>query len=109
VGHEVVLGLRAEDVHDATAGNDPDSVALAAVVREVEYTGRRDLVTVAVGTPPVTARGSDVSGDMSGGATLRSFFPPRSMIRPGAAVTVAVKASSAHVFDAVTGRALWHP
>ncbi len=109
VGREVVLGLRAEDVHDPTAGNDPDSVALAAVVREVEYTGRRNVVTVAVGGPPITARGSEVSGDESRGATLRSFFPPRSVIRPGAAVTVAVKASSAHVFDAVTGRALWHP
>jgi hypothetical protein len=31
------------------------------------------------------------------------------VIRPGDAVRVAVKAERAHVFDAVTGRALWHP
>ncbi len=109
VGREVVLGLRAEDVLDATAGNDPDSVALAAVVRGVEFAGRRNVVTVAVGAPPITARGSGVPGDRSREAMLRSFSPPRSDISPGAEVTVAVKASSAHVFDAVTGRALWHP
>ena len=109
VGREVVLGFRAEDVHSSTAGHDPDSVTLAGVVREVEYTGRRNVVTVAVGAPPVTALGSQLSVDKSRGATLRSFFPPRSVIRSGAAVTVAIKAASAHVFDAVTGRALWHP
>ena len=109
VGREVVLGFRAEDVHDPTAGDDPDSVALDAVVREVEYTGRRNVVAVAVGAPPITGWGSQLSVDRSRGATLRSFFPARSVVVPGAAVTVAVKASSAHVFDAVTGRALWHP
>jgi multiple sugar transport system ATP-binding protein len=109
VGRDVVLGLRAEDVHDARDGHDPDAVVLDAVVQEVEYTGRTTVVTLAVGAPPVTAPGSESSLDRSRGATLRSFFPARSDVRPGAVVPVAVSAADAHVFDAGTGVALWHP
>jgi multiple sugar transport system ATP-binding protein len=110
VGQEMVLGFRAEDVLAATAdGPDPDSVTLDAVVRQVEFTGRHNVVTVAVHAPPVTTPGTELSTDSASGATLRSFFPPRAVIRPGDAVRVAVKAERAHVFDAVTGRALWHP
>jgi multiple sugar transport system ATP-binding protein len=92
VGREVVLGFRAEDVHEASAGCDPDAVALDAVVRDAEYTGSRIEVCMAVG-----------------GETLRAFLPPRAAVRPGAAIRVAVTAATAHVFDAATGQALWHP
>ena len=109
VDREVVLGFRPEDVREAAAGDDPESVALDAVVRGVEYTGRQNVVTVAVGAAPVSAPGAELSAGSSAGATLRSFFPPRAVVRPGDAVPVAVKAVSAHVFDGVTGRALWHP
>jgi multiple sugar transport system ATP-binding protein len=109
VGREVVLGLRAEDVHDAAADDDPDAVALDAVATDVEYCGRHNVVTVAVGAPPVTAPGVERVPGSSAGATLRARFPARSQVRPGDALRVAVEAGSAHVFDATTGRALWHP
>lgn len=109
IGRDVVLGLRAEDVHDARDGHDPDAVVLDAVVQEVEYTGRSTVVTLAVGAPPVTAPGSESSVDRSRGATLRSFFPAHTDVRRGSAVPVAVAAADAHVFDAGTGVALWHP
>jgi multiple sugar transport system ATP-binding protein len=109
VGQQLVLGWRAEDVQDATDGHDPDSVALDAVVTDVEYAGPRNVVTMAVGAPPVTSPGAELSAGSSHGATLRSFFPPRAGIRPGYPVRVAVTAARAHVFDAVSGRALWHP
>jgi multiple sugar transport system ATP-binding protein len=109
VGREVVLGLRAEDVYDAAAGQDPEAVTLDAVVTGAEYTGRHTVVTVAVGAPPVTAPGVETSAGSSSGATLRLFFPAPAGIRPGDFVRVAVKATRAHVFDALTGQALWHP
>jgi multiple sugar transport system ATP-binding protein len=110
VGREVVLGFRSEDVREATTNRpDPDSVTLDAVVRHVEFTGRQNVVTVAVHALRVTTSGTELSTDSPPGATLRSFFPPEAVIRPGDAVRVAVKAERAHVFDAVTGRALWHP
>ena len=108
-GREVVLGLRAEDVRDASAGTEPEAVGLDAVVTLVEYIGRHNVLTLAVGAAPVTAPGAELSAGTSAGATLRSLFPPRAEVRVGDAVRVAVDATRAHVFDPDTGRALWHP
>ncbi|MGY1695461.1 ABC transporter ATP-binding protein [Geodermatophilus sp. SYSU D00814] len=108
VGREVLLGLRAEDVHDAAAGQDPDAVALDGVVSHVEYTGRHQVVAVVVAAPPDTPGGAALGGGSPGG-TLHSFLPPRAVVRPGDAVRVTVDAARAHVFDPVTGRALRHP
>jgi multiple sugar transport system ATP-binding protein len=108
VGREVVLGLRAEDVHDAAAGLDPDAVALDGVVSHVEYTGRQNVVAVVVGAPPDDPGGGLLGGGPPGG-TLHSFFPLRAVIRPGDAVRITVDAARAHVFDPATGRALLHP
>jgi multiple sugar transport system ATP-binding protein len=108
VGREVVLGLRAEDVHDAEAGRDPDAVALDAVVSHVEYTGRQNVVAVVVEAAPDDPGGGLLGGGPSGG-TLHSFFPPRAVIRSGDAVRITVDATRAHVFDPVSGRALLQP
>jgi multiple sugar transport system ATP-binding protein len=108
VGQEVVLGLRAEDVHAAGARPSPESVTLDAVVSGVEYTGRHNVVALLVGAPPEMPPGGELSG-RSSLATLHAYFPPRAEIRPGDDVQVAVEAARAHVFDAVTGRALCHP
>jgi multiple sugar transport system ATP-binding protein len=105
VDGDVVLGLRAEDVSPATPDHDPDRVALDATVLHVEYTGRQNVVTAAVAAPPVTAPGVEAFE----GTTLTVPFPPRAVVRPGDAVRLAVDATRAHVFDAVSGRALWHP
>ena len=109
IGRDVVLGLRAEDVHDAAAGEGAESVALDGVVTDSAYAGRHTVVSVAVGAPPVTAPGVELSAGSSSGATLRSFFPAGAAVRPGNPVRVAVEAARAHVFDAGTGQALWHP
>lgn len=109
VDRDVVLGLRAEDVHHAGAGHDPHSVSLDAVVTDVEFSGRHTVVTLAVGAAPVTAPGAEMSAGSSAGATLRSRFPPRDRVARGDLVRIAVEAGRAHVFDAATGAALWHP
>ena len=106
VGRELVLGFRAEDVHDAAVDSDPDFVALDGAVTNVEYSGRQNVVTVVVDAPLVFAPGVEPSPAV---ATLRAHFPPRSVIRPGQPARVTVEAAQAHVFDAVTGEALWHP
>jgi multiple sugar transport system ATP-binding protein len=109
VGRELVLGFRAEDVLAADGGLSADAVALDGVVTDVEYTGQRNVVTVALDALPGDPRDGLAAAGASGGATLRSFFPPRAVVRLGDAVRVAVDASRAHVFDAGTGSALWHP
>ena len=101
---ELVLGFRPEDVH---RGPWPDAVELEAVVTAVEYTGRNQAVTLAVGAGPVAAPGADLAA--AGGATLRALFPAGDPVRPGDAVRVSVDARRAHVFDPATGAALHHP
>jgi multiple sugar transport system ATP-binding protein len=108
VGREVLLGLRAEDVHGAEAPSTPESVTLDAVVSDVEYTGRHNVVGLVVGAPSAVAPGGELFGGASV-ATVHAFFPPRAAVRPGDAVRVAVEAARVHVFDAATGRALTHP
>jgi len=107
VDREVVLGLRAEQV-DATGGAEPSAVTLDAIVTGVEFTGRQQVVTAAVGAPPVTAPGADTVAGTSAGALLRSLSPPRSEVRRGDQLRLAVDATRAAVFDAATGRAIWH-
>jgi multiple sugar transport system ATP-binding protein len=109
VGRDVVLGLRADDVHPPQDGPGADSVTLDALVTHVEYTGQHNLVRVLVDAPQVVAPG--VGRDAGGwaGATLHSCFPPRDAVAVGSTVPVAVEGSRAHVFDAATGQALWHP
>jgi multiple sugar transport system ATP-binding protein len=109
VGREVVLGFRPEDVHGPEDAHGPDSVTLDAIVAAVEYTGRHNVVAVAVSAPPVAALGSEPSPGSRSGATLHAFFPPRAVLRAGETVRIAVEGARAHVFDARTGRALWHP
>lgn len=109
IEREVVLGFRAEDVHDAAAGHDQDSVTLDAVVTAVEFCGSYNGVTLAVGAQLLTVPGMERWAGGPARASLRSRFPPRSSVRPGDAVRIAVEAGQAHVFDAVTGAALWHP
>ena len=101
---ELVLGFRAEDVLPAA---EADTVPVDAVVTGVEYTGLHQMVTLAVGAPPVTAPGAGLAA--SGGATLRALYPPRQPVRAGDAVRVWLDARRAHVFDAGTGAALAHP
>jgi multiple sugar transport system ATP-binding protein len=109
VDRDVVLGVRPEDVHDAGHGADPDLVALPATVLSVEHTGPEKIVTVEVAAPPVTAPGAERAEPGATGARLRARFPPDSTVRPGTSVQVAVDAAAAHVFDAATGNALYHP
>lgn len=91
-GREVVLALRAEDVHDPTSGTDPDHIRLPGVVRAIDRNGRDAFLTVEID-----------------GSRLVARFPGATRTRVGDAVTVAVDAARAHVFDPFTRRALHHP
>ena len=91
-GREVVLGLRAEDVHDPGHGSDPDHIGLSGVVRAIDRNGRDAFLTVQLDGPRLVAR-----------------FPGATRASVGDVVTVAVDAARAHVFDSRTRRALHHP
>ncbi len=89
LGRGVLLGLRAEDVHEHPA---PEHGTLSGVVTLVELTGPHVFVGLLVGEHRLNAR-----------------FDRRTRVRPGDLVTVGVDAARAHVFDPVTRNALVHP
>jgi multiple sugar transport system ATP-binding protein len=103
LGGEVVLGLRPESVGPA---GGPQTVGLDGTAVAVERTGAATSVTVELDLPPVSAPGADPP---AGRARLAARYPARAGVRTGDRVRVAVDATRVHVFDPVTGRALWHP
>jgi hypothetical protein len=64
-------------------------------------------VTLTVDAPPVTAPGADPPHGRF--AELRARFPARTAVRPGDTVEVALDSAQVHVFDPLSGQALWHP
>jgi multiple sugar transport system ATP-binding protein len=100
-GGAVLLGIRAEDVHETPA---PDHATMTATVHSVERIGASIIVELTVeGT--VQAGGAPDTGT----SRLYARFDRRSSVRPGQTVTVGVDAARAHVFDPATRRALAHP
>jgi multiple sugar transport system ATP-binding protein len=85
----ILLGLRAEDVHQEP---DPAHGTVTGVVMAVEPIGRHATVTIA-----------------AGGERLHARFSGWTQVRPGDRITVGVDAARAHVFDPVTRRAIAHP
>ena len=118
VGRQVVLGVRAEDVHLMEAAPDRDDLpgdaradltVLDAMVTNVEFSGRNSVVSASIEVSSLDDAGSPVMDELSVGAGLSVAVPPQVHVRPGAPVSLALQARRAHVFDAVTGLALWHP
>ncbi len=101
---DVVLGLRPADVGPA---GGPLTVGLDGRAVTVERPGPAAHVTVELDVEPVTAPGADPPEGP--GARLAAVFPARHPVRAGDRVRVAVDGTRVHVFDPVTGRALWHP
>jgi multiple sugar transport system ATP-binding protein len=104
VGRDVILGLRPEHVHDAGVEDNPSFARVTGTVTSVEFTPPDFTVAVALDVPPVS------SPDLpQAHAALHARFSRRNKVRPGTSVTVVVDVTRAHVFDPLTGLAVWHP
>jgi multiple sugar transport system ATP-binding protein len=86
VGEPVVLGVRPEDVRDASTDPDPDTVTVRGVVRSIERTGPEAFVTL------------DAQG-----RRLVARFPGRTAVRMGDAVEVAGGVGHAQCVVRITG------
>ncbi|MDE3723632.1 sn-glycerol-3-phosphate ABC transporter ATP-binding protein UgpC [Nocardiopsis sp. N85] len=123
LGRDIILGIRPSDFSDADLdGNgDPRIEVTAGVTEEL---GTEINVIFTVDAPPVrhedaTALAKDAAGDdpdSEAGMPLgagRSLFTarvsPRSQVRPGNRISLAVDVSQLHFFDQVSGLAIGHP
>jgi multiple sugar transport system ATP-binding protein len=123
VGKPVVLGIRPEDLEDASLASDtPPDRRLHGTAELTEALGSEVMVHFRVdATPALTedvrelARdtGDDradrnlAQGAAAGGALLVGRFGPRSRVRESAPVEVAVDTAALHFFDPETGLGIY--
>ena len=109
-GRDVVVGMRAEDVHPASAR--PDLPTLDARVELVEALGASLMAHLHVDADRVRAtgvRGAGIEEETEEGLAspnLVASFPARLDLSIGQTIPVAVDTSSIHFFDEETGAAL---
>ncbi len=87
-GKTVTLGVRPEDIREAT-GDDPKQYCVDAVVEVVEPLGNEILLDVRVGQHPLVAR-----------------VPPTSRVRLHEQITLALNPERLHFFDVQTEQAI---
>jgi multiple sugar transport system ATP-binding protein len=110
----VAFGIRPEDIKDAALASDhPTSRRLRAHVRLTEALGSALVVHFAVDAPPVVTedvrdaqRLDDDLQALETGTMCVASFEPRSTVRPGDDVELAIDTRRVHLFDPVTGDSL---
>jgi multiple sugar transport system ATP-binding protein len=106
----VIFGIRPEDLHQSGDGEQPGSNAkLPATIDRIEALGASLLVHFAVDAPPAKTAGiAAATGEHGldevplighGGAWFSAAFAPRSGVRAGNEVDVAVDTNRLHFFD----------
>jgi multiple sugar transport system ATP-binding protein len=109
----VILGIRPEDLHQARDGEQTGSYAkLQAVIDRVEALGASLLVHFAVDAPPAKTAGIAAATGEHGldevpligheGAWFAAAFEPRSGVRTGEKVEIAIDTRRLHFFDPET-------
>jgi multiple sugar transport system ATP-binding protein len=102
----VAVGIRPEDLSDATLAPAPDGTVLHAVADLTEALGSDLLVHCGLPVPRVVTEDTPEPARDTGTVVV-GRFSPRSRARPGEPVLLAVDVSRLHVFDLDTGRAVW--
>jgi multiple sugar transport system ATP-binding protein len=107
----VILGIRPEDLHQSTDGTGADA-KLSATIDRIEALGASLLIHFAVDAPPAKTAGiAAATGEHGldevplighGGAWFSAAFAPRSGVRSGNEVDVAVDTQRLHFFDPET-------
>jgi multiple sugar transport system ATP-binding protein len=113
-GQEVVVGIRPEDIEDAAlVRGESDGTTLVGRAELVEPLGSDLMVHVSTDAQPARTEGleelaSEVeSGPMADHSTVVARFDPRSRVRLGDQVTMALATDRLHFFDPASGTAVW--
>ena len=120
LGQPVVVGVRPEDLDDASVGSDDSRPVLHAVADLIEPLGSDLIVHLSIDAEPVrsnddlTELAKDVGHPDAGAlqssdasTTLVARFNPRSTVAIGDAVNVRVDTERLHYFDPGTGLGVW--
>ncbi|MFI7609240.1 ABC transporter ATP-binding protein [Micromonospora sp. NPDC049366] len=111
----VVVGVRPEDLSDATLDGAGAPAVLTAEAELTEALGSDLYVHFSLPVPAVVSEdtrelardaGAEPLSERADRSTVVARFSPRSAARPGDRIAVAVDASRLHVFDVETGRSI---
>ncbi|OLT03172.1 ABC transporter ATP-binding protein [Pseudonocardia sp. CNS-004] len=112
-GRSLVLGIRPEDMDDATIAGGPDGSTIDSVVDLVESMGADVMVHFPVAAQQARTEDRERLDRESGhvraaadGALFVGRFSPRPRIFVGQSVTVRVDTEALHFFDRDTGRSI---
>ena len=108
-GKKVIVGIRPEDFEDASiATGVPESQRLRTKVALIEALGSELMVHFRIDAPTVDSGDPDAVEERgTSESNTVGRFSPRSRIRLGDEIDVAVSTENLHVFDFDTRRALW--
>ncbi len=116
-GRQVIIGIRPEDLDDSeTTPGRPEDECLRGEVKLREALGSEIMVHFAVNAKPamtedVKELAKDVGEELTEGdadTILVGRFEPRSQVREGDSVPVAVDTRALHFFDPETGAGIYH-
>ena len=105
----VIVGIRPEDFEDATLAPEvPESQHLTVRVTLIEALGSELMVHFRVDAPTVDSGDPDAVDEREGADVANAVgrFGPRSPVRMGDTIQVAVSSENMHFFDAETRLAL---
>ena len=108
-GKPVIIGIRPEDLEDASLAPEvPESQHLTVPVTLIEALGSELMVHVRVDAPTVDSGDPDAVDERGGPEVANAVgrFSPRSPVRMGDTLQVAVSSENMHFFDAETRQAL---
>ena len=105
-GRQVIMGIRPEDFEDASlVDHDTTGRQIQSTVALTEALGSEIMVHFDLDAPTVDSGDPDAASDE--GAKAVGRFNPRSRVRIGEHVTIAVSTDNLHFFDADTRNAIW--
>ncbi len=109
-GKPIIVGIRPEDFEDAALAEQvPQSQRVNATVTLIEALGSEIMVHFRLDAPTVDSGDPDVVEDKEGVDTSNAVgrFNPRSSVKIGDTMEIAVSSENMHFFDAETRQAIW--
>ncbi len=109
-GKPIIIGIRPEDFEDvAFAEQIPESQRITAKVSLIEALGSEIMVHFRIDATTVDSGDPDAVEEREGADVANAVgrFNPRSRVRMGETIDIAVSSENMHFFDAETHQAIW--
>lgn len=101
-GRRLIIGIRPEDYEDATLAPEvPSSQRITSTVSLIEALGSEIMVHFRIEAPTVDSGDPDAIEEKSGAVTANAVgrFSPRSPVRIGETIEIAISTENMHFFD----------